>query len=144
MHTDTYYIKNDFLHYEYENGSWQCPIKEIRCIGEYTNAFGPFVDDYFFVFLTKEFIYTGSFYANDCHSVFEELKLILQSEWHLTLIGSAIWASYILYPGELAGKPLYSETYSKPKNTIGKIKEFIVGKEYSLGLPDYVNAILNN
>jgi hypothetical protein len=142
MHTDTYYIKNDFLHYEFENGSWQCPILEIKCIGEYTNADGPFADDYFFVFLTKEFTYTGSFYANDCHKVFENLKQILHCEWNLTLIGSTTWASNILYPNEIAGKLLYSETYSKPKNTIGKIKEFIVGKEYSLDLSDYVNRIL--
>jgi hypothetical protein len=142
MHIDTYYIKNDFLHYEYENGSWQIPINEIRCIGEYTNSDGPFADDYFIVFLTKDYTYTGSFYANDCLKVFKDLRLILQYELDLTLACSTNWASNILYPNELAGKPLYSGTYTKPKNTIGKIKEFIAGKEYSLDLPDYVNRIL--
>lgn len=142
MHPDTYFIKNDFLHYEYEKGSWQCPIKDIKCIGEYTNECGPFNDDYFFVFLTKEYTYTSSFYANNCQSVFKELAQILQSDLNFTLTSSTSWASNILYPNELAGKQLYSETYSRPKNTVGKIKEFIVGKEYFLDLPEYVNRIL--
>ncbi|MFA5193828.1 MAG: hypothetical protein WC740_24220 [Verrucomicrobiia bacterium] len=55
----------DVITYRSSAGDWSVPIAEIRIIGEYTNTDGPYIDDYFFVFLTapEGGWHQASFYA---------------------------------------------------------------------------------
>lgn len=136
-------IKKDLVCYANDKESWQCPIKEIKCIGEFTNNHGQFEDDYFIVFFTKEFTYTGSFYAENRIEVMNELSKTLNCKLETKLIGSTDWASNVLYPVDIISMPVYKDSPKPPKNLYEKAKEKLFGGKSTWEIADYVKAKLN-
>jgi len=100
--------------------SWTLSATEVLLFGEYTNSDGPYLDDYYLVFVNsigKSF--EASVYSEGRDAFFKSLGEHFGLSLEFMLVGSAEPASNVLWPKELAGKPLYSFA-PKPPETIGE------------------------
>lgn len=90
--------------------SWDLPLAEVSVIGEYTNEDGPFIDDYFLVFVTRNNLqwFEGSFYGAERDDLMRELSRLLDSELSLKLSHSTVFASRILWPDYLCENELFT------------------------------------
>ena len=87
--------------------------------GEYTNQSGPFLDDYYFVFVVdSQHAYGASFYSEGRERFLADLSKRLGVQLECGLLGSTDFASNVLWPPGLAGQPLY-QFAEKPIPTIG-------------------------
>lgn len=95
---------------EYE--AFTVNLSDIVLIGEFTNDLGPFVDDWFLVFMHRsgEVTYTASMYAQGAARVREELARALDIDMELMLHTSTDYSSRVLWPNALAGKSIYTFT----------------------------------
>ena len=94
------------LCYSDSSERWSMPIGSIVLIGEYTNQNGPFADDYFFGFITSDGnYYEFSFYASGRDSMLEALSSQIEHQLTPMLPSSTDFASNVLWPPELAGRP---------------------------------------
>lgn len=108
------------LHYSLSPGdSWTIPLGQLLIFGEYTTDHGPFLDDYYFVFITgPETAYCASFYSDGREEFLGDLRTKLGAPFQCKLIGSTQFDSNVLWPEDLAGKPLY-RFEGKPAQGIG-------------------------
>lgn len=91
-------------------GTWSFPAKDLRVLGEYTNDQGPFLDDWFMVFVTtgKDGWYEASSYSDGIEEFLTQLTAHLKTHpLRCELAASADYASRILWPGPLNGQPLF-------------------------------------
>jgi len=97
------------VHYEAaEERVWQITISNLVCIAEYTTAAGPWADDYFLVFMTRdELFYEASFYSDGRDVTLESLEMSLGCSLRPELIQSATSSSRVLWPAAVEGKPLF-------------------------------------
>src|SRR5439155_22199594 len=57
-------LEHDSISYTMpQQKGWRVPVSELRLVGEFTDDYGPVVDDYFFVFVTRTEWFEASFYA---------------------------------------------------------------------------------
>ncbi|MFN0136081.1 MAG: hypothetical protein ACKVS9_08200 [Phycisphaerae bacterium] len=109
---------------------WRLPIERIRLIGEATDQNGPFADDYWYWFApAADDWYEASFYSEGRDTVFGELERRFGATFPHALMGSTDFASNILYPPELAGRPLLR--YEKVPHR-GFLKALLLGM---IGMP---------
>jgi hypothetical protein len=111
----------------------QLDLADIIIIGEYTNSNGPWFDDWFLTFVTRDGAWRSiPWYAKNM----EELLRVLSVRFHPALENSSLanstsWKSVVRYPIALEGKELFnkvpSRTYKAPKNWFHKLL-------YSIGL----------
>jgi len=96
------------IHYESQGRQiWQIAIADLVCIGEYTNEAGPWLDDYFLVFAMKNGVwYEASFYSDACDETLAAVGKALGCELTLGLFGSTTYASRIVWPTDMKGRPL--------------------------------------
>ena len=89
--------------------SWTLDLREVKACGEYTNQDGPFLDDYFFAFITRpdDGWYEASFYAQGREPLLQELTKRFGSTVQCDLCCSADFKSRIWWPAELAGNPMF-------------------------------------
>ena len=106
---------------------WRVPVSELRLIGEFTNDHGPTLDDYFFVFLTREEYFEASFYADGRDAVLAELSRRLQHELRNGLCNSTSLASRVLWPVRLEGLPLFSLVpEERAGSVLGRLRQRLV------------------
>ena len=121
-------LQNDKIFWDYDNKSiFQIDIGDIVIIGEHTNSDGPFFDDWFLTFVTKDGHWQSiPWYADNI----EELTTLLcdkfQSDLNNSFLnGSTEWASLIRHPTYLKNKPLFkvtpTESYKEPKTFLDKL-----------------------
>lgn len=113
-------LKNGILEYSSESyGSWSLPFDEVAIIAEATNQNGPFADDYFFIFVPKDFStwFEASFYVSNREEFLKALSSYLEVQIQLELVSSTSSASRILWPAEKVGEPLFEyRSISRFKN----------------------------
>ena len=105
-----YRIADGVISYRSEvYGSWELPVSEVTVIGEYTNEDGPFADDYFLVFLSRNesWWFEGSFYGEGRDEVLHELSTLLGSEISLGLSHTTTFTSRILWPEKMRGEAFF-------------------------------------
>ena len=106
-------LEGDFLVYR-EQGTerWRVPLVAVAIVGEYTTANGPYVDDYFLVFVTtpERHQFHGSFYAEGLHALLASLSERLGATVQCGLCNSADLKSRCMWPPALAGQPLFRFT----------------------------------
>ena len=126
------YLKNDDIVYRSpEEAVWELPISELRVIGEFTNSHGPVLDDYFFIFLTKDASVTfwASFYADGREEFLKGLSKRLCHELTCDLVSSTNLKSRVMWPQKLEGKPIFEFLPEESaKNFIGSIRQKIMPK----------------
>ncbi len=122
------WIQGDKVFWDYDDKNvLQFDINDIVVIGEYTTTDGPWLDDWFLIFITKkDQSLSIPFYANNI----DELLQYLTKKFHddftkACLANSSEWNSIVLYPKHLKGKALFtlalSDTYKVPKTFLEKV-----------------------
>jgi hypothetical protein len=111
---------DDIVYDSSQYGSWRLAISDIYVIGEYTNQYGPVLDDYFFVFVAEidGSWYEASFYAEGSDAFLEQLGAKIHVDPTCSLIGSTDFKSNVWFPEELAGMPLFE---FKNEGILGKL-----------------------
>ena len=115
-------LQGDKVFWDYDNKNiLQIDIKDIVVIGEYTNSDGPYLDDWFLTFVTKDGQWQSiPWYADNI----DELTQYLSDKFHQDLnetylANSTEWKSIVRYPTHLKEKTLFTltpcATYKEPK-----------------------------
>jgi hypothetical protein len=121
-------LQGDQVFWDYDNKTiFQIDMNDIVIIGEYTNSDGPYLDDWFLTFVTKDGQWQSiPWYADNI----EELTQYLSNKFHQDLnvtylANSTEWKSIVRYPTHLKEKTLFtltaSATYKMPKTFLDKI-----------------------
>ena len=111
------WIEGRVIHYEWPNGCWQLLVSDLKVMGEHTNDHGPYVDDYFFVFLTDSHYYEASFYAKGSDKFLAELSDLIGARVSGGLCHSTDFQSRVMWPPDIEGSPFYEfEPMPKPKD----------------------------
>ena len=112
-------LGDDVIRYHSPNGTWELPIDRIRVIGEATTDHGPFADDYWLCFaLDPQQWYEASFYAAGRDVFLKALSDRFGVPFELGLVGSTDFASRVLWPPQLAGKPMFAYAHKWPGNRL--------------------------
>jgi len=121
-------IDGDIIFWDYQDRNLlQLDSNNIIAIGEYTNSNGPYFDDWFLTFVTKDGQWQSIPWNADNMN---ELTQYLSNKFHqdlnsTNLANSTEWNSIIRYPSYLKDKPLFtltpSDTYKAPKAFLDKI-----------------------
>lgn len=102
-------------------------IDDIVIIGEYTNSDGPYFDDWFWVFVTKDSQWQSiPWYSANIDELTTLLCEKFQSDLDRSLLlRSTVWASVVRYPAHLKNKTLFTliptPEYKEPKTFFDKI-----------------------
>jgi hypothetical protein len=122
-------LKDSMLSYASPDyGNWQIFLSEIIAFGEYTTDNGPYIDDWFMVFVTRDFNWVEA--SNYCARR-EEVRDELAKHWSVeSLYGdlafSTDFSSRAIWPTEIAGKPLF-DFVERPQSIVEKVKSFGIG-----------------
>jgi hypothetical protein len=103
-------IRDNLLMFRSDHyGNWDCSIGEIAVIGELTNEDGPFAADWFLVFLKQgtRACFEAPVDAKGRSEVLSILQNQLGAIGEFGLASSTSFASRILWPLSLEGKPLF-------------------------------------
>ncbi len=109
-------------------GTWQIPVSEIIAFGEYTTDNGPYIDDWFMVFVTQDFNWVeASNYCGGSAAVRDELA----RRWGVESLYGKLWghtefASRVIWPLALADQRLF-QFVERPQTIGQKIKSFGIG-----------------
>ena len=121
-------VQDDKVFWDYDNKNiLQIDINNIVVIGEYTNSDGPYLDDWFLSFVTKDGQWQSiPWYANKIDELTQYLSNKFQQDLTGTyLAGSTEWKSIIRYPVHLKERALFtltpSDIYREPKTFLDKI-----------------------
>jgi hypothetical protein len=98
----------DSIAYHSAGGGWSVRISDIRLIGEYTTANGPYVDDYFFVFLAapEGGWHQASYYAKGMEETLRSIEQNFGTPMQLFLCKSTDFKTRIIWPPRLKGREL--------------------------------------
>ena len=110
--------KSETLVYRSALREWSIPISDIRLIAEYTNSDGPYIDDYFFVFLTapEGGWHEASFYAKGREAALRALEQTLGAPFEIGLCHSTEYRTRIMWPESVKDQPLMDFIPPKHQN----------------------------
>src|SRR5690349_10795028 len=101
------WLEDGVIHYESRDyGSWMLPVKDLKAVGEYTTESGPFIDDWFLVFVDSPSAgwYEASIYAEGREAFRSELATLLGVDsFDVALAASSNFASRIIWPKSAHG-----------------------------------------
>jgi hypothetical protein len=95
---------------------WTVPLESIVAVGEATNQWGPFADDWFVCLITRPEgrWYEAPVYASGVEEVLEWLTRRLGEPIQLGLANSTDFRSRVMWPPGLKGKQLFEFTEPEP------------------------------
>jgi len=121
-------LQDEKIFWDYDNKNvLQININDIVVIGEYTNSDGPYFDDWFLTFVTKDGQWQSiPWYADDIDRLTSFLCDRFQPDLNGSfLTGSTEWASVIRHPIHLKNKTLFkltpTETFKETKTFFDKL-----------------------
>jgi len=107
-------IEDGNLIYSEAGVSWRVRIDDIVVVGEYTNANGPGLDDWFLIFGYRpqgQILFRQIPVPLEIEEVLGKLGKMRGGEpIRLQLVGSTEWNSRVLWPDTLVGKPFFNGT----------------------------------
>jgi hypothetical protein len=100
---------DDELRYTGEEGAgWHIPARDVAAVGELTTPAGPAADDYFIIFLRWDGRYeVAPLDAEGRAGALAGLGALLGGELGSGLYDSTSWRSRVIWPPQLAGRPLF-------------------------------------
>jgi hypothetical protein len=127
------WIEGDSLRYEVGVGiGWTQPISGIEIVGEYTDPNGPYVDDYFFVFVIgpDHRFWEASFYADGRDKMLDHLGEKLGAQLSCGLAHSTDYDSRVLWPRSLEDKKLFEFVPVKADSLWTRLKYKLIPEYY--------------
>lgn len=110
-----------------EREAWRVSVSDLRVVGEFTNADGPFADDYFFVFIARDQWFEASFYAEGRDALLAGLGQGFGHKLQTDLSHSTDLASRILWPARLEGHPLFDlHPEERAGGIFGKLRQRVL------------------
>jgi hypothetical protein len=103
-------LENELITVISPSGSqiWTMSLRDLALIGEYTDSNGPYVDDYFFIFVNHSGEWAQvSYYDEGLVEFFDAIGGYLKSELKVGLQHSTDLASRVIWPTDLAGEDLF-------------------------------------
>jgi hypothetical protein len=136
---NTIRLRQDALEYRSAEDKliWTLATKDIVLMAEYTTNVGPYVDDYFLVFVTIEHgaqnFATASFYSDGCSDVVKQLAEQWAADIELGLANSNDWKSRVVWPPSLAGQEYFEFSEVQPTRLLARLRKATFGPvhEYS-------------
>ena len=99
-------------------------IDDLKLVGEYTTADGPFVDDWFIVFITSEKVWNQiSEYTPGMSAVLQELGTYLEANMVGWLASSTSWKTNIIWPIQVEGQEMWDVISDKPVTMMARLKQ---------------------
>lgn len=141
--TKRIWIEEASIHYQTGVVGWSLPIDSVEIFGEYTDPNGPYVDDYFFVFVTRpEHLWRqASFYADERDKFLTAFGEIREARMTCGLTSSTDYDSRVIWPPELEGTKLFEFVPVKSNGTWKRLKQSLV-PEYHFAFTDPVRDYL--
>jgi hypothetical protein len=129
---------------------WTLAMKDIVLMAEYTTNEGPFVDDYFLVFVTVEneklYFASASFYSDGRDEVIQQLARNWATNIELGLVRKTDWNSRVVWPSEMVGREYFEFKEVPPQGLIEKLRQFAFGPVYeyspSQGVREFIRSYL--
>ena len=124
--------------------AWELPISRLVAVGEYTNANGPLVDDYYFVFVeVGGTCRQASFYAIDSMDTLARLADVLKVELWPGLCSSAEWKTRVMWPEALRDQPLFElrDVAEELAGLASRVRRRLVGPQQTVELSGAVQAL---
>ncbi|MBL4587303.1 MAG: hypothetical protein JKX84_09655 [Flavobacteriales bacterium] len=118
-------------------------VSEIKVIGEFTTADGPYIDDWFITIMTKDHWYELPMYAIGMDEVLTELSRKLNAPLQTKFVNSTEWKTRVMYPVKLEGKALYDWVDLEPKSIWERFRELIGFQKSIRRSTSEVNQILD-
>lgn len=116
------------IRYEWTKGAWELPVGQVRVIGEATTDIGVFGDDYWLYFATSQGLWDeASFYAAGRDEFLKALSDQLGDKLELGLCASTNFASRVVWPPHLVGKPMFVYTPKWPTNRLARAAVKLLG-----------------
>ncbi|KKL24656.1 hypothetical protein LCGC14_2413130 [marine sediment metagenome] len=98
---------------------------DIKAIGEFTTADGPYEDDWFMTFITKTDWIEIPMYTDGMTELLADLGNVLNSDLSAGLTNSAEWNTRIVYPTKFKESELYKIEFIEPHTFYEKFKKWI-------------------
>lgn len=115
-----YYRSSDY-------GTWSLPLRDIVLVGEYTNDHGPYLDDWFMVFMKKEREWgEASVYADGRDEFRMALSKALGAEIQPALTSHTDFWSRIIWPPELKDQSLFDFRKARGSRVLRKLKLAVI------------------
>jgi len=134
-------VSGDGAAIEYRDGNgeliWSTPVQAVVVMAEYTNPYGPHLDDYFLVFIFNEqgqgYIREASFYSAGRDELLSELSKRWNDDLRLGLCNSTDWKSRVIWPPQFASREDFTFTEVPPRSFLDRLRRFCFGPtlEYS-------------
>jgi hypothetical protein len=138
------WIEGSLINYQWRNSSrWTLPIAELEVVGEYTDPNGPYVDDFFLVFIARpeHLWYEASFYADGTDEFLKELGRQLGAEIACGLLNSTDYNSRVMWPPEVEGIELFEFVPVESHGMCEKLKHRLI-PEYNFALTSKIKGFL--
>ena len=138
------WLEHETIYYQVTSGAgWSLPISELELLGEYTDPNGPYVDDYFLVFVTRpeHSWYEASFYAEGLDELLKHLGQALGFEPPYGLVNSTDYNSDVIWPPEVKGQTLFKFVPVESPGLLARIRHKLI-PEYYFVFTDSVKAHL--
>lgn len=126
-------LSGDTIRYESRRVSWKLQLNTIVVIGESTTDQGPFIDDWWLCFATgQDRWYEAPFDAKGWSTFLDDLSSRLGHALIPALFASTNYASRIMWPPQLEGKPMfvYLPVYpgGRPRTAIARAFASLMGR----------------
>ncbi len=124
-------------------GSFSVALSEIAVIGEFTTDNGPYIDDWFLVFVPRSGRqwFEASVYAEGAEAFRDQLSAALGCSIWGSLFASTDFASRILWPGALADRPLFTFSPVTASSFLRRLKLSMLPEVSRSLSPDALSAI---
>ena len=127
---------------------WTLPLAELEIFGEYTDPNGPYVDDYFFVFIIRSHHWNeASFYATGSEEFLKELGNLLGTNLTCGLVSSTDYYSRVIWPPKLEDLQLFEFVPVESKGAGEKLKHKFISEYYFVFtkvVKEYLNGLESN
>jgi len=123
-------LDGEVIRYRAPDGSelWSLPLSRVKVIGDMTNDHGPFGDDWFLCLSTGNVPwYEFPVYTEGFDKFAADLTSFLGTNGWPALAGSTDYASNVIWPPELAGKPMFKFVDDVPDNWFGRLMYKVFG-----------------
>lgn len=128
---------------------WRVSLLSVAIVGEYTTANGPYVDDYFFVFVTKPqgHHFHASYYAKGCEALLAALEDRLGAKIRCSLVKSTKLTSRCMWPPQLAGHALFRFTRIPSGGGWNRVRRMLSGRcafDFTIEVERYLASVTEN